>query len=79
MLSYSEGGLKVITSQPCDEPGSVEVDSGSTLIFPPTEAGREIHVEGETPQELEANLFQDGYFTEEEAKQIMSMTNLSNM
>jgi len=73
LMKYSEGGLKVLTTQPCDEPGLVESDSGSTLIFPPTEAGREIEVEGETLEKLKSNLIQQGDFSEEEAQQVMSL------
>ncbi len=76
VMNYSEGGLKVLTTQPCDEPGFVEADGDSTLIFPPYWADQEIEVEGETPQELETNLIQQGYFSREEAKQVISLANL---
>ena len=70
--SYSEGGFKVITTQLCDEPGVFEADGSSTLIIPPTPAGREIHIEGETIEDLESNLVQDGGFSNVEAKSIIS-------
>jgi hypothetical protein len=78
LQSYSEGGFKVITTQLCDEPGVFEADGSSTLIIPPTPAGREIHIEGETIEVLECNLVQDGGFSNDDAKSITSQFNLPN-
>ena len=75
---YSEGGFRVITTQLCDEPGVIESDGSSALIIPPTPAGREIHIEGETIERLESNLVQDGGFTNVEAKSITSHFDSSN-
>jgi hypothetical protein len=73
--SYSEGGFRVITTQLCDEPGIFEAHGSSTLIIPPTTAGSEIHIEGETIDDLESNLLQDGGFSDDEAKLIISQLN----
>ena len=68
----------MITTQLCDEPGVFEADGSSTLIIPPTPAGREIHIEGETIEVLECNLVQDGGFSNDDAKSITSQFNLPN-
>ena len=73
--SYSEGGFKVITTQLCDEPGVFEADGSSTMIIPPTPAGTEIHIEGDSIEELESNLVHDGCFSSAEAKSITSHFN----
>jgi hypothetical protein len=78
LQSYSEGGFKVITTQPCDEPGVFEADGSSTLIIPPTPKGTEIHIEGETIEDLESNLVQDGGFSNDDAESIASQFNLPN-
>jgi hypothetical protein len=72
---YSEGGFKVITTQLCDEPGDFEAVGSSTLIIPPTPAGTEIHIEGDTIQDLECNLVQEGGFSRDEARSITSQLN----
>jgi len=78
LQSYSEGGFKVITNQLYDEPGVFEADASSTLSIPPTAAGIEIHIEGETIEDLECNLVQDGGFSKDDAKSITSQFNLPN-
>jgi hypothetical protein len=78
LQSYSEGGFKVITTQLCDEPGVFEADGSSTLIISPTPEGTEIHIEGETIEDLESNLVQDGGFSNDDAKSITSQFNLPN-
>jgi|LakMenEpi03Aug12_release.lakeMendotaPanAssembly.Ray.scaffolds.fasta_scaffold3304243_1 hypothetical protein len=78
LQSYSEGSFKVITTQLCDESEVFEADDSSILIIPPTPAGREIHIEGETIEDLESNLIQDGGFSNDDAKSITSRFNLPN-
>lgn len=69
---YDEGGYKVTTTQKNDDDGSVAVDQTSTVIIPPSSAGTKIEIDAETLRELEADLVEDGEFTPEEAKEIVS-------
>jgi hypothetical protein len=73
--SESEDGFKVITTQLCDEPGVFETEGSSTLIIPPTPAGTEIHIEGDTIADLERNLVQEGGFSRVEARSITLIFN----
>ncbi len=67
---YNEGGYKVKTTQNEDDEGSVSVDKSSTTIIPPTEAGREITIEGETKEDLIKDMVSEG-FTEDGVKNII--------
>ncbi len=68
--TYDEGGYKVTTTQKSDDPGSVSGDQSSTVVIPPSAAGKKIEIDAETLSELEADLVSDGEFTAEEAEQI---------
>ena len=58
---YDDGGYRVITTQKEDNPGSVSSEETSVIIIPPTEAGREIHIEGETKKELIKEMMNEGF------------------
>jgi len=68
--SYDEGGYRVHTTQSADDPGSVQSDGSSTLVIPPTEQGRQITIEGETPEEIRKDLLREG-FSETVANEIV--------
>lgn len=58
---YDEGGYRVHTTQGADDPGIIESDGSSTLIIPPTEQGRPITIDGETPDEIRNDLLSEGF------------------
>ena len=49
---YDGGGYRVITTQKEDIDSRILKDDASTIIFPPSESGDEIHIDGETKEEL---------------------------
>jgi len=67
---YDEGGYRVCTTQAADDPGAAQSDGSSTIIIPPTEQGRQIAIEGETPDEIRKDLLAEG-FSEAAANQIV--------
>jgi len=67
---YDEGGYRVCTTQGADDPGAAQSDGSSTIIIPPTEQGRQIEIEGETPDEIRKDLLAEG-FSEAAANQIV--------
>lgn len=67
---YDEGGYRVHTTQGADDPGTVQSDGSSTIIIPPTEQGRPITIEGETPDEVRRDLLTEG-FSEAAANEIV--------
>lgn len=58
---YDEGGYRVHTTQGTDDPGSIQSDDSSTMIIPPTEQGRQIAIEGETPEEIRKDLLSEDF------------------
>ena len=70
---YDEGGYKVTTTQKSDHEGKVSGDKSGTVIVPPSASGTSIEIDGETLEELENELVENGEFTREEAKKITSM------
>jgi len=58
---YDEGGYRVHTTQGADNPGTVQSEGSSTIIIPPTEQGRQITIEGETPDEIRKDLLAEGF------------------
>jgi len=58
---YDEGGYRVHTTQGADDPGTVQSEGSSTIIIPPTEQGRQITIEGETPDEIRKDLLAEGF------------------
>lgn len=68
---YDEGGIRVHTTQGADYPGGIRSDwQATTVIFSPTEKGRKISIEGETPEEIIDALLAEG-FSEETSKEIV--------
>lgn len=67
---YDEGGYRVHTTQGADDPGTVQSDDSSTLIIPPTEKGRQITIDDETPEEIRKALISEG-FSEKAANEIV--------
>lgn len=58
---YDDGGYRVQTTQGADDPGTVQSDGSSTIIIPPTEQGRPISIEGETPDKIRKELLAEGF------------------
>lgn len=67
---YDEGGYRVKTTQKENDPGDVVVDEESTTIMPPTESGIEIHIEGESKEDLIKEMTNAG-FTEAGARGVV--------
>ena len=59
--SYDEGGYRIHTNQGADVTGTIQREGSSTIIIPPTEQGRRITIEGETPDEIRAGLLAEGF------------------
>ncbi|MCK2149441.1 hypothetical protein MYE70_10220 [Marinobacter alexandrii] len=72
---YSKGGYKVSTTQKSDYEGHISSDDGSTIIIPPSAAGEPIEIDGESLDELERELVEDGEFSSSEAKKIVGKFN----
>lgn len=58
---YDEGGYRIQTTQGADDPGTIQSDGSSTMVIPPTEQGRPISIEGETPDEICKDLLAEGF------------------
>lgn len=69
---YDDGGYRVKTTQGANDPGTVQSDDSSTIIIPPTEQGRPISIEGETPEEIRVALHAEG-FSEAATNEIISL------
>jgi hypothetical protein len=67
---YDEGGYRVHITQGADDPGTVQSDGLSTIIIPPMEQGRQIAIDGETPDEIRSDLLAEG-FSEAAANEIV--------
>ena len=67
---YSEGGYRVHTTQGADDPGTIQSDGSSHLIMPPTEKGRKITIDDESPDEIRSALISEG-FSEKAASEIV--------
>ncbi len=59
--THSEGGYRVKTDQGADDEGTVFGDDSTTVIIPPTAAGRPIDIDGETIDEVRDQLKQEGF------------------
>ena len=58
---YDEGGYRVHTTQGADDPGTVQSEDSSHLIVSPTEKGRQITIDEESPEEIRHALISEGF------------------
>lgn len=68
--TYSEGGYRVSTTTATDYEGHVEQDDSQTLIIPPVAAGSPVDIDGETIEDVEQGLKDEG-FASDEIKEIV--------
>ena len=67
---HDEGGYQVHTTQGADDPGTIQSEDSSHIIIPPTEKGRQITIDGETPEGIRKDLLAEG-FSEESTNEII--------